>query len=72
MVCYGATSSFVHTISIDLPAYFDTYNGNGIVDVAVGEEVCAHRLLLDFAAQHLPHAVSVVKQVPNLQMNNTK
>jgi hypothetical protein len=43
-----------------------TYDGDGVVDVAVGEEVGAQALLLDLPRQHLAHAVRIVEQVPHL------
>jgi hypothetical protein len=43
-----------------------TYDGDGVVDVAVGKEVGAQALLLDLTGQHLAHAVRIVEQVPHL------
>ena len=43
-----------------------THDGNGVVDVAVGEEVGAQALLLDLPRQHLPHPVRIVEQIPHL------
>jgi len=48
-----------------------TYDGDGVVDVAVGEEVGAQALLLDLPRQHLAHTVRIVEQVPHLVHNKS-
>merc|ERR1719210_1850975 len=56
----------VDTVLLQLEHLGQDGDVDAVIDVAVGEQVCPHTLLLYLSGQHFPDRVSIIEQIPDL------